>query len=108
MNEPNKTVDPVMPPQGRACVWWSVRPRLQAILVAEVLAVVALFNLDATSAAIARAWFRVPVIDIRIEHVQAVITALAVVSVIAVAIEAVRKARSAPRRNAEGLKVASA
>ena len=106
MNEPKQSVDPVMPPQGRASVWWRVRPGLQVVLVAELLSVFALLNADATAAAIVRAWFR-PIV-ITMEQVQAVITALAIVSVIAVVIEGVRKWRLSPRRNAQALKVASA
>ena len=107
MNEPNNTVDPVMPPQGRASVWWNVRPMLQVALIAEVLAVAALFRADATPATIVRAWLRSIVITS--EQVQMAITALAIVSVIAVVIEAARKGRFSPRRNGgEELKVASA
>ena len=95
-----------MPPPGRANAWWNVRPMLRAFLAAEVLAVVALLNLDATSAAIVRAWFR-PIV-ITTEQIQSVITVLAIAAVVAVAIEAVRKGRFSPRRNGEGLKVASA
>jgi len=79
---------------------------LQVVLVAEVLAVVALLTADATAAAIMRAWFRS--IIVTTEQVQALLTVLAIASVIAVVIEAARKGRFSPRRNGEGLKVASA
>lgn len=96
-----------MPPQGRACAWWKVRPILQIILVGEALGVIALITMDATSAAIARAWFRVQ-LNFTMADIQFVLTALAIMSVIAVAIEGVRRARLSPRRTDEGLKVASA
>jgi hypothetical protein len=79
---------------------------LRVILLAEVVAVVALLTADATSAAILRAWFR-PV-PITLETVQAVITTLAVVSLIAVIVEAARKGRPTSRRDHGGLKAASA
>jgi hypothetical protein len=106
MKEPNQTVEDVGPDKGSAGAWWKVRPVLQVILLAEVLAVVALLTADATSAAIMRAWFR-PV-PITLELVQAVITTLAAASLLAVIIEAARTGRLSARRNHEGLKVASA
>jgi hypothetical protein len=106
MNEPNQTVEDVSPGKGCANAWWSVRPLLQIILLAEVVAVIALLTADATSAAILRAWFR-PV-PITLELVQTVITTLAVVSLIAVIIEAARKGRPSSRRSDGELKVASA
>lgn len=105
MNEPNKTADQVMPPQGRASVWWNVRPKLRVVLIAEVLAIIALLALDETSAAVIRSWFR-PVV-ITVEQVHAIITALAIISLIAVIVEATRRGRFSSRRN-EGMKVVSA
>jgi hypothetical protein len=79
---------------------------LPAILLAEILAAVGLYVADETSAALMRAWVRP--IAIGWENAQAVLTALAILAVIAVVIEALRKGRLSSRRNADGLKVASA
>jgi hypothetical protein len=106
MNEPKESVEVVSPAQGRANTWWRVRPMLGIVLLAEILAGVVLFVTDATSAALIRSWFRP--IAITMDDVQTVVTVLAIVSVVAVLIAAARKGRSSSRRNAEGLKVASA
>jgi hypothetical protein len=105
MNEPNKSVETVSTPQGRASAWWKVRPILQMFLLAEAAAVVALLTLDATSAATVRAWFR-PV-AITLEQVQAVVTFLAIVSLLAVVIEALRTGRMSSRRSHGEMKAAS-
>jgi hypothetical protein len=108
MNEPNQTVDVVNPAQGRATAWWSVRPKLQGILLAEVLMVVALLVADETSAEIMKAWFRPMFVTITIEHAHAGITVMAIASLVAVMIEAARTGKLSPRRGDGELKVASA
>jgi hypothetical protein len=106
MKEPKQSVDPKSPAQGRGNAWWRVRPMLRAILLLEMVAGVGLYVADQTSAALMRAWIRpIPVVW---ENVQAVLTALAILAVIAVMIEALRRGRLSSRRNDGGLKVASA
>src|SRR5262245_36918437 len=109
MNEPNKTADPVSPPPGRPSAWWKVRPMLQVFLVLEASAIVALLKTDAVAVTIVRAWFRpLDLISmITIEQVHGVITGLAIISLIAVVVEAARRGRLTPRRSEGGMKVAS-
>jgi hypothetical protein len=106
MNEPKESVDAVSPAQGRANAWWRVRPILGMVLLAEMVAGGILFATDATSAALMRSWFR-PIV-ITMDDVQTVVTVLAIVSVIAVLVAAARRGRASSRRDAGGLKVASA
>ena len=106
MNEPNQTVEDVSPAPGRTGAWWSVRTRLQIILAAEILTVVALLSSDATSAAIVRAWFRPMVITL--EQIQVAVTSLAIVALIAVIIEGLRTGRRSLRQNSGEMKVAPA
>jgi hypothetical protein len=106
MNEPNKSVEDVSPDQGHTGAWWSVRPKLQVILAAEILTVVALLTTDSTSAALIRAWFRP--MAITLQQVQVFVTFLAVISLIAVVIEGLRVGRRSLRQNSGEMKVASA
>jgi hypothetical protein len=110
MNEPKESVDQVCPEKGRPNAWWRVRPVLQVVLLAEVVAGVALFYADATSAALMRGWYRSMVLGLEQlgwEQVQIGVTGMAVVAVMAVVIEAARTGRRSSRRNAGGLKTAS-
>jgi hypothetical protein len=110
MNEPKESVDEVSPEKGRANAWWRVRPMLQVVLLAEIVAGVALFYADPTSAALMRGWYRSMAFGLEQlgwVQVQMGVTSLAVVAVMAVMIEAARTGRRSSRRNTGGLKTAS-
>ena len=110
MKEPKQSVDTVSIPPGRSNVWWRVRPMLQVFLWAAVIALVALFNADATSATLLRAWFRPMAFvfeQLGWEHVQITITVMAVVAVVGVFVEASRTSRLVLRRSSDELKTAS-
>ena len=97
MNESNPNADQNAPAMGRSGTWWAVRPVLRVILLAELLVAAVFIALNSVGITIVRNWlkFEIP----KLQSLQILLVALALLSVVAVLIEAVRTGRLALRRS---------